>query len=70
MAHEPLTATPDENERARLLSEFKFIKDLESRMLDAHDDGREEGQNRVLDLLRQGLSVAEIERQLTASVCD
>jgi flagellar biosynthesis/type III secretory pathway protein FliH len=128
MADEPLTATPDENERARLLSEFKFVKDLESRMLNAYEEGIAEGiaagivetmelsaakgreislakaielgaasgmehgeksgrrigwddgfksgvkqgQNRVLDLLRQQQRyvVAEIERQLAASVCD
>jgi predicted transposase YdaD len=45
-------------------------------MLDAHDDGRKEGweggrkegmelgENRVLDMMKQGLSVAEIERRL------
>ncbi|MDR3303651.1 MAG: hypothetical protein LBS86_04495 [Treponema sp.] len=34
-----LTVTPEEAERARRLSEFKFVKDLESRMFDDWEDG-------------------------------
>jgi hypothetical protein len=66
MAHEAfLTVSRDEQERARLLSEYKYEMDLQDRMITAREEGVELGQNRVLDLLKQGLSIAEIERQLT-----
>jgi predicted transposase/invertase (TIGR01784 family) len=62
-----LTVSRDEKERARLLSEYKFVVDLQSRMIDAREDGREDGREEewawVLDLMKQGLSVAEIERR-------
>jgi hypothetical protein len=58
-----LTVTPEERERARLLSEYKFVVDLQSRMIDAREDGREEEWAWVLDLMKQGLSVTEIERR-------
>jgi hypothetical protein len=63
-----LTLSRDENERARLLSEYKFAADLQSRVLTAYDDGMEKGevkgQNKILDLMDQGLSAAEIRQQL------
>jgi hypothetical protein len=82
-----LTVSRDEKERARLLSEYKFMVDLQSRVLTARDEGIEigtkkgreigttkgveigmvKGQNQVLDLMKQGYSAAEIERQLAGS---
>jgi DNA-binding NarL/FixJ family response regulator len=70
-----LTVSRDERERARLLSEYKFAMDLQDRMITAREEGREEGielgttkgQSQVLDLLRQGYSVDEIERRLARS---
>jgi hypothetical protein len=80
-----LTVSRDEQERARLLSEYKYEMDLQDRMITAREEGVELGtaigtakgielgtekgieleRNRVLNLLKQGLSIAEIERQLT-----
>jgi predicted transposase/invertase (TIGR01784 family) len=67
-----LMVSRDEKERSRLLSEYKFMVDLQSRVLTARDEGIELGttkgieleRNRVLDLLDQGLSAAELKRQL------
>jgi predicted transposase/invertase (TIGR01784 family) len=64
-----LTVSRDEQERARLLSEYKFVVDLQSRMITAEEDGFErgtvKGRDQVLDLLKQqGYNTAEIERQL------
>jgi hypothetical protein len=79
-----LSVSRDEKERARLLSEYKFAVDLQSRVLTARDEGIEIGttkgveigttkgieieRNRVLDLLDQGLSAVEIRRQLAGEL--
>jgi uncharacterized membrane protein len=62
------------------LSEYKFAVDLQSRMITAREDGREEGieigtvkgreleRQDMLALLRQqGYDTAELERQLAGS---
>jgi flagellar biosynthesis/type III secretory pathway protein FliH len=61
MSYEPLTVTPEEeervrqlsdfefNERARQLSEYKFEADLQSRILTAYDDGYDEGLKKGID---------------------
>jgi hypothetical protein len=60
-----LMVTQEERERAQLLSEYKFAMDLQDQMITAREEGWDEGGDWVLDLLDQGLSVAEIKRQLT-----
>ena len=60
-AHTLLTISQDEIERARLLSEYKFEMDLQSKMVDARRDGIAEGKLEMVKALRtMGLSEEQI----------
>jgi len=58
----------DEKERARLMSEYKYAVDLQSKLVTAKRQGRQEGkkelQNYILDLIEQGLTREEIKKKL------
>ncbi|GMO48505.1 MAG: hypothetical protein Ta2G_04270 [Termitinemataceae bacterium] len=65
MASEVLISiSRDEVERARLMSEYKYVTDHQSKMVQAKREGRAEGQaigrNELLDLLKSGKSPEEI----------
>jgi hypothetical protein len=70
MASEVLmTISRDEVERARLMSEFKYEIDTQSKIGYARKEGRAEGEaksrQQILDLLAQGVSAEELRRRLT-----
>jgi hypothetical protein len=74
MASEVLmTISRDEVERARLMSEFKYEIDTQSKIGYARKEGRKEGREEgrkesrqeILDLLAQGVSAEELRRRLT-----
>jgi len=54
----------DERERARARSRRMFETDMTSNLLTAERRGRIEGENRVLALLEQGISLDEIKKRL------
>jgi predicted transposase/invertase (TIGR01784 family) len=61
-----LTISKDEVERARLVSEYKYQLDTQSKLVHAKREGRQEGllegQQKIIDLLRSGKSPEEIIR--------
>jgi hypothetical protein len=64
MASEVLmTISKDEVERARLMSEYKYEVDTQSKVVYA----KREGQNEVLELVKQGYTVEQIEAKLSAN---
>ncbi|GHT50471.1 hypothetical protein FACS1894102_6020 [Spirochaetia bacterium] len=63
MASEVLISiSRDEVERARLTSEYKYVVDHQSKMVQAKRLGMAEGRNELLDLLESGKSAEEILR--------
>ncbi|GHT51969.1 hypothetical protein FACS1894102_7800 [Spirochaetia bacterium] len=65
MASEVLISiSRDEVERARLMSEYKYVTDHQSKMVQAKREGiaegRNEGRNELLDLLKSGKTPEEI----------
>jgi hypothetical protein len=61
MASEVLISiSKDEVERARLMSEYKFEVDHQSKMVQARRTGELIGENRIVDMLKSGKSVDEI----------
>jgi len=61
-----LSISKDEVERARLMSEYKYELDMQSRMVDALRQGREEGKKEIVDLLKGGKSPEEIIREYSS----
>ena len=66
-----LTISQDEEERARLISEYKFIMDLQSKMVDARREGHAEGHTEGCDernsyivskMLRDGVNIEIISK--------
>jgi len=57
-----LSISKDEVERARLMSEYKYQLDLQSKITYAKREGRLEGKQEILDLLKSGKSAEEIIR--------
>ena len=55
-----LTISKDEVERARLVSEYKYQLDTQSKLVHAKREGRQEGRREIIDLLRSGKSPEEI----------
>jgi len=63
-----LTVSKDERERARMMSEYKYITDHQSNVVEAEQRGEkrgekrgwEKGKNEVIDLLKSGVPVEEI----------
>jgi hypothetical protein len=61
MASEVLISiSKDEIERARLMSEYKYELDLQSKMVYAKRQGLQEGRQEILELLKSGKSAEEI----------
>ena len=62
-----LTISKDEVERARLLSEYKYELDTQSKLVSAKREGRKEGIQEIIDLLKSGKSPEEIIREWNAT---
>jgi hypothetical protein len=61
MASEVLKSiSKDEIERARLMSEYKYQLDLQSKLVTAEREGRQKGKQEIIDLLKSGKSPEEI----------
>jgi len=66
-----LEISRDEEERARLMSEYKYQLDIQSKLVhakrQAHEEGREEGvqigEQEIIELLKSGKSPEEIIRE-------
>jgi predicted transposase/invertase (TIGR01784 family) len=58
-----MTISKDEVERARLESEYKYVVDTQSKVVHA----KREGQNEVLELVKQGYTADQIEAKLSAN---
>ena len=64
----------DEDQRARLLSEYKGAVDFQSKMVQAKRDGRQEGllegekknSKEILELIASGYTAEDIKRKLEA----
>ena len=54
----------DEIERARLMSEYKYELDTQSKLVNAKREGMEKGENYVLKLMAQGLNYEEIKKKI------
>ena len=62
------TISKDEQERFRLLSEYKYQLDAQSKLVHAKQEGirkgrkegKEEGKQEIIDLLKSGKSIEEI----------
>jgi predicted transposase/invertase (TIGR01784 family) len=62
-----MTISKDEVERARLLSEYKYIVDTQSKVVQAKHEGRVEGEAKkqaeiARNALREGLSIDLIQK--------
>ena len=57
-----LTISKDEVERARLVSEYKYQLDTQSKLVHAKREGRREGQQEIIELLKTGKSLEDIIR--------
>jgi hypothetical protein len=61
MAREVLmTISKDEAERSRLMSEYKYQMDMQSKLVHAKRVGRQKGQQEIIDMLDNGKSIEEI----------
>ena len=58
-----LEISRDEEERARLMSEYKYQLDIQSKLVHAKRQGREEGHKDILELLKSGKPPEEIIRE-------
>jgi len=58
-----LEISRDEVERARLMSEYKYELDMQSRLVDAKRQARQEVAKEIVDLLKSGKSPEEIIRE-------
>ena len=67
-----LNISRDEEERARFMSEYKYQLDMQSKLVHAKRQGRQEGEQKrtqyVLDLIAQGLSAEEIRLRLEMDI--
>jgi predicted transposase/invertase (TIGR01784 family) len=55
-----LEISRDEAERARLNSEYKYQLDMQSKLVHAKREGRQEGEKKIIDLLKSGKSPEDI----------
>jgi len=70
-----LNISKDEAERARLMSEYKYQLDMQSKLVHAKRQGREEGrkegeqkgEKKIIDLLKSGKSPEEILREYSST---
>jgi DNA-binding NarL/FixJ family response regulator len=61
-----MTISRDEVERARLESEYKYELDTQSRITYARQEGWQERNMEILNLIKAGCSLEEIEARLKA----
>jgi hypothetical protein len=59
-----LTISRDEVECARLLSEYKYIVDTQSKVVQAKREGRVEREAEILAFLNQGGTLEELKQRL------
>ena len=57
-----MNISKDEVERARLLSEYKYELDTQSKLVEAKREGIYEGQKEIINLLKSGKSPEDIIR--------
>jgi hypothetical protein len=57
-----ITISKDEVERARLVSEYKYELDTQSKLVHAKREGLREGRQEIIELLRSGKSLDEVIR--------
>ena len=66
-----MSVSKDENERARLLSEYKYQMDMQSKLVTAKREGRLEGQEeerqKILEMMERADSLDELKRQLAGA---
>jgi hypothetical protein len=55
-----MTISKDEIEQARLMSEFKYQVDLQSHLVYAEQKGEVKGEQKIINLLKNGISPEEI----------
>jgi len=58
-----LNISRDEAERARLMSEYKYQLDMQSKLVHAKRQGLQEGEQKIVELLKNGKSPEEIIRE-------
>jgi vacuolar-type H+-ATPase subunit E/Vma4 len=58
-----LNISRDEAERARLMSEYKYQLDMQSKLVHAKRQGLQEGEQKIVELLKSGKSPEEIIRE-------
>ncbi|GMO36008.1 MAG: hypothetical protein Ta2F_11890 [Termitinemataceae bacterium] len=68
MASEVLISiSRDEVERARLMSEYKYVVDHQSKMVQAKREGEAIGENKIINMLKSGKSAEEIIKMYDAN---
>ena len=63
-----LNISRDEEERARLMSEYKYQLDMQSKLVHAKRQGKQEEAQYILNLIAQGLSTEEIRLRLEGDI--
>jgi predicted transposase/invertase (TIGR01784 family) len=58
------TISWDPDERARYLSRLKYERDMEHNLIEARKEGVAEGRGEIMELLRKGYTLEQIEREL------
>ena len=55
-----LTISRDEEERARLMSEYKYQLDIQSKLVHAERQGEKRGREEIINLLKSGKPLEEV----------
>jgi hypothetical protein len=55
-----LDISRNEHERARLLSEYKYQLDIQSKLVDAEREGEQRGRQEIIKLLKSGRPPEEV----------
>jgi hypothetical protein len=63
-----MTISRDEVERARLLSEYKYIVDTQSKVVQAEREGEAKNKAAILAFLNQGGTLEELKQRLTSDL--
>jgi predicted transposase/invertase (TIGR01784 family) len=63
-SEELLRISRDEAERARLMSEYKYVVDTQSKVVQAKREGRQEERAEILELLKAGYSLEALKERL------
>ena len=62
-----MTISKDEAERMRLMSEYKYQLDMQSKVVTARREGKQEGKQEIIDLLKNGKLPEEIIREYSGN---